>query len=98
MQAAATRPATAARRRRADNLNATPHLAAVDDTGLLAALPIAAAVIERGKGGSYKVAAHNGRFLDLVERSNCTALDWSEANCLKNGPIAGLLGKFFEGA
>jgi diguanylate cyclase (GGDEF)-like protein len=97
MQAAVTRPATAVRRRRADNLSATPHLAIADDTGLLDALPIAAAVIERANDGCFKVAAHNGRFLDLVERSNCTALDWNEADCLKNGPIADQLGQFFDG-
>jgi len=46
MQAAARRPATE-RRRGADKMSATPHLAIADDTGLLDALPIAAAVIER---------------------------------------------------
>jgi diguanylate cyclase (GGDEF)-like protein len=79
-------------------LSATPHLAIADDTGLLDALPIAAAVIERASDGCFKVAAHNGRFLDLVERSNCTALDWNEADCLKSGPIADQLVKFFDGS
>lgn len=77
---------------------ATPHLAAADDTGLLDALPIAAAVIELGNNRSFTVAAHNSRFIDLVERSNCTALNWNEAHCLKNGPIADLLRKFFDGS
>src|SRR5690349_16000168 len=97
MPAAAARPTTAERRRRADNLSVKPHLATADDAGLLDALPIAAAVIERGKDGSFEVAAHNSRFIDLVERSNCTALDWNDAHCLKNGPIADLLKSFFDG-
>jgi diguanylate cyclase (GGDEF)-like protein len=77
---------------------ATPHLAAAGDTGLLDALPIAAAIVELGKDGSFSVAAHNSRFIDLVKRSNCTALDWNDAHCLKNGPIADLLRKFFDGS
>jgi diguanylate cyclase (GGDEF)-like protein len=98
MQAAATRPATAARHRRAaDNLSAKPHLAPADDGGLLSALPIAAAVIERVEDGSFRVISHNSRFLDTVERSACTALDWNQAECLKSGPIAELLCKFFDG-
>jgi diguanylate cyclase (GGDEF)-like protein len=87
----------AARHRRTDNLGVKPHLAAADDTGLLDALPIAAAVIERKKNGAFNVAAHNSRFLGLVERSNCTALDWNHAQCLKSGPIADLLHGFFSG-
>src|SRR4051794_6345052 len=98
MQAAATRPATAARRRRADNMTAKPHLAIADETGLLDALPIAAAVMERAKDGSFRVVSHNTRFLDMVERSTCTALDWNQADCLKSGPIAELLSSFFDGA
>ena len=98
MQAAASRPADLARHRRADNLSATPHLAAADDAGLLDALPIAAAVIERGQDHSFDVAAHNSRFVELVERSNCTALDWNQADCLKTGPIAELLCNFFDGS
>lgn len=96
MQAAATRPATTSGGRRADNLSATPHHAAADDTGLLDALPIAAAVIERTGDGSFRVVAHNSRFLATVERSSCTALDWNDADCLKGGPIADLLCNFFD--
>jgi diguanylate cyclase (GGDEF)-like protein len=68
-----------------------------DDTGLLNALPIAAAVIERDRDAALKVTAHNSRFLDMIEHSTCTALDWNDADCLKSGPIADLLQKFFEG-
>ncbi|MFL6735912.1 MAG: putative bifunctional diguanylate cyclase/phosphodiesterase [Sphingomonas sp.] len=97
MPAAATRPMAAARHGRTDKMSVEPHLSAADDTGLLDALPIAAAVIERGKKGAFEVAAHNSRFVDLVERSNCTALNWSDAQCLKSGPIADLLHGFFRG-
>ena len=79
-------------------MSATPHLAIADDTGLLDALPIAAAVIERAEDRSFSVALHNSRFLELVERSSCTALDWNHADCLKEGPIAALLHDFFDGA
>ena len=78
-------------------MSAIPHLVTADDTGLLDALPIAAAIIERTPKGDLKVAAHNGRFLETVRYSSCTALDWNEADCLKEGPIAELLQKFFEG-
>jgi diguanylate cyclase (GGDEF)-like protein len=97
MQAAATRPAFAPGHRRVDNLSATPHLAVADDAGLLDALPIAAAVIERASDESFSVVAHNGRFDEMVARSNCTALDWNQADCLKSGPIADLLRSFFSG-
>src|SRR5437763_6960592 len=96
MQAAASRPPTR-RPRRADNMSAKPHLAIADDTGLLDALPIAAAVVERSDDGALRVTAHNSRFLDTVEQSNCSALDWNEADCLKSGPIAEVLQSFFDG-
>ena len=98
MQAAASRPGRVQQLPRAERSNATPHLAAVDDTGLLNALPIAAAIIERTSKGLLRVTAHNDRFIDTVERSNCTAVDWNDADCLKNGPIADLIQRFFEGS
>jgi diguanylate cyclase (GGDEF)-like protein len=65
---------------------------------LLGALPIAAAIIERTDNKkSLRVAAHNGRFLDAVKRSTCTALDWNEADCLKSGLISDLIHNFFKG-
>ena len=97
MQAAATRPAGTPRYRRTDRLNAIPPLAAAGDIGLLDALPIAAAVIERHDDGSLKVAAHNSRFDDAVQRSNCKSLDWNDAECLKTGPIAELIQNYFTG-
>src|SRR4051812_47258645 len=97
MQAAAARPAGIPRLRRTDRLKATPHLLAADHSGLLNALPIAAAVIERTSEQALKVVAHNDRFVEAVERSSCTALDWNQADCLKAGPIAELIQNFFDG-
>src|SRR5689334_938364 len=97
MQAAASRARVTTKRRRTNTIGAKPHLATADDTGLLNALPIAAAVIERDARGDFKVAAYNSRFFNTVEQSACTAIDWNEAECLKSGPIAELLVKFFDG-
>src|SRR5437762_12512639 len=98
MQAAATRATGVQRLRRSDRLNATPHLVAADDLGLLNALPIAAAIIERTDDKKLKVAAHNSRFVEAVQKSSCTALDWNDADCLKGGPIAEVIQNFFDGA
>jgi diguanylate cyclase (GGDEF)-like protein len=97
MQAAASRSAAPVRRRRADNSGAKPHLATAGDIGLLDALPIAAAIVERAATGALKITAHNSRFLDTVQQSSCNALDWNEAHCLKSGAIADILHNFFEG-
>src|SRR5579864_2476227 len=97
MQAAASRAARAQSPRRTDRSNATPHFVAADDLGLLNALPIAAAIIERRDDKNLKVAAHNGRFVEAVQKSSCTALDWNEADCLKGGPIAEMIQNFFDG-
>ena len=75
-----------------------PHLVSADDSGLLDALPIAAAIVERTAKGKLKVAAHNSRFTSTVEHSTCTALDWDDADCLKSGPIADMIQSFFSGA
>ena len=98
MQAAANRSLSAPRRQRTDNRSAKPHLAVADDVGLLNALPIAAAVIERQPAGALKVLASNGRFSETVQQSTCTALDWNDAQCLKGGAIADLLQNFFAGS
>ena len=98
MQAAAHRLPRSERQRRTDNSGAKPHIATADDTGLLDALPIAAAIIERAAGAKLTVAAHNSRFFDTVQLSACTASDWNEADCLKSGPIAELLQAFFDGS
>jgi len=98
MQAAVTRPPAVPRQRRADNLSAKPHIVIAGDDGLLDALPIAAAVIERQADRSLKVTVHNARFLDTVHQSTCSALNWNDADCLKEGPIAEVLHGFFDGS
>jgi len=72
-----------------------PHLATADDAALLGALPIAAAIIGMGDDGSLNVLSHNNRFKDTVELSTCTALNWNDAECLRDGPISDLLHAFF---
>src|SRR5205823_5848811 len=73
------------------------HVATADDAGLLDALPIGAAVIGRQDDRCVKVVAYNSRFFETVKESSCTAPDWNEADCLRSGPIADLLQKFFDG-
>jgi diguanylate cyclase (GGDEF)-like protein len=48
-----------------------------------------------GDDGSLNVLSHNNRFKDTVELSTCTALNWNDADCLRDGPIASLLQDFF---
>ena len=64
---------------------------------MLAALPIAAAIIERTPEGQLRVTAHNDKFVDAVYRSTCTATDWNEADCLKTGAIADVVQRFLDG-
>lgn len=61
---------------------------------MLDAMPIAAAVIGKAAKG-LKVLSYNDRFKDTVELSTCAALDWSNADCLRDGAIADLLKGFF---
>ena len=65
MQAAASRTPASSRRRRTDNPRAVVRLPAVDDTGLLEALPIAAAIFS-SRNGKLWVDAANVRFLELA--------------------------------
>jgi diguanylate cyclase (GGDEF)-like protein len=97
MQAAASRSPAAPKQRRAENPGAKPHIATADATGLLDALPIAAAIIERQADRCLKIAAYNSRFYETVRNSTCTALDWNEADCLKSGAVAELIQNFFDG-
>jgi diguanylate cyclase (GGDEF)-like protein len=95
MQAAEQRTGSRIRARRSDT-SALPAIAASDDLALLRALPIAAAVIGRGKGGRPAILAHNDRFATTIALSTCTTTDWNDADCLKKGPIAELLDRYFE--
>ncbi len=97
MRAATNRLTGPARQRRTQNSGAQPHLATADDTALLGALPIAAAVIAQDDAGAVRVLAHNSRFRETVAQSTCATLEWDQADCLKSGPIAELLTNFFDG-
>ena len=96
MQAAINRLSGGSSVRQGDKPRAKPHLATADDAALLGALPIAAAIIGQS-GTDLNLLAYNDRFKDTVELSTCTALDWSSADCLRDGPIADLLREFFAG-
>ena len=84
MQAAVNRLPDRQPIRQGDKSRAKPHLATADDAALLGALPIAAAVIGRVKT-RLRVLSYNERFRDTVELSTCTALDWDDAECLREG-------------
>ena len=95
MQAAEQRSGVPTRARKRDLPAVSPPLATAQDTALLDALPIAAAVIGLTEASTLKVLAHNSRFLEVVEGSTCTAINWDEAECLHSGPIAALFEEFF---
>ena len=95
MQAAEQRSGRPTRARGSDRRGFNPAVATADDSALLGALPIAAAIIGRDGQGSLKVLAHNSRFLDTISQSTCTAADWNEAECLKGGAVAELFDEFF---
>lgn len=94
MQAAINRLPSGTSARQGVKSRARPHIATADDAALLAALPIAAAIIGNNDEGLV-VLAYNDRFKDTVELSTCTALNWNDADCLRDGPISDLLKEFF---
>ena len=96
MQAAARRLPGEKSTRRGHNPTHKPPLITADDTALLSALPIAAAILTRTEDRQLQVLAHNSRFAETVERSSCEALNWDEADCLKSGPIGELLQGYFD--
>ena len=94
MQAAVNRLPNRKTGRQGENHHAKAHLATGDDAALLGALPIAAAVIGN-QDGCLKVLDYNDRFMETVELSTCKAIDWNDADCLKDGMIAEVLREFF---
>jgi diguanylate cyclase (GGDEF)-like protein len=95
MQAAVNRLPNRRTGRQGEHSHAKAHLATGDDAALLGALPIAAAVIGN-KEGCLKVLDYNDRFKETVELSTCKAIDWNDADCLKDGAIAAVLREFFD--
>ena len=72
--------------------------AGADHETLLNALPIASAVIGRKPDRRLCLVSYNQRFADAVESSTCTVgIQAEEKACLKSGPIADLLARFFAG-
>jgi len=98
MPAAVHRLRSVDTRGRTDAHSPKPHLATADDTSLLGALPIAAAIVERHEDNRLVITAHNSRFFETVRDSSCIADDWNEADCLKSGPISDLIHRFFDGS
>ncbi len=96
MQAAAKRLPGERKARRGQSPTPLPHLVTADDTALLGALPIAAAIIGKRDDNCLMVLASNHCFSDTVAASTCDALDWNQADCLKEGPIATLIARFFD--
>jgi len=94
MQAAVNRLPNRKTGRQGENHHVKAHLATGDDAALLGALPIAAAVIGN-QDGCLKVLDYNDRFIETVELSTCRAIDWNDADCLKDGAIAEVLREFF---
>ena len=92
MQSASERNGRPTRTRRTDAPGAKPHLATADDTALLSALPIAAAIIALGEGKA-QILAQNQRFSDTLGRNRDDS--WSNGSWLDEGPVAELFREFF---
>jgi len=92
MQSASERNGRPTRTRRTDSPGAKPHLATADDTALLSALPIAAAIIAL-RDGKAEILAQNQRFSDTVRRNRGES--WCNGEWLEEGPVAELFDKFF---
>ncbi len=96
MQAAANRLRAPLKGPWENSSDRTTQDVSANDTSLLLALPIAAAIIASGQDRALHVVAYNDRFTEVVAQSTCSALDWNDADCLKSGVIAELLTKFFD--
>jgi diguanylate cyclase (GGDEF)-like protein len=92
MQSASERNGRPTRTRRTDAPGAKPHLATADDTALLSALPIAAAIIAL-RDGKAEILAQNQRFSDTLGRNRDDS--WSNGKWLDEGPVAELFNEFF---
>ena len=92
MQSAAERNGRPTRTRRTDAPGAKPHLATADDTALLSALPIAAAIIAI-RDGKSEILAQNQRFSETLGRNRDET--WNNGKWLDEGPVAQLFDEFF---
>jgi diguanylate cyclase (GGDEF)-like protein len=91
MQSASERHGKPTRARRSDSPVPQPHLAAADDTGLLAALPIAAAIVVKGPRSQPNLVAQNERFEAMIAlQSLCGRRDF-----MKSTGVRKLFAEFF---
>jgi diguanylate cyclase (GGDEF)-like protein len=70
---------------------------AADDGALLAALPIAAAVIARGKDRALTLCAYNRRFQKTIERSSLPEFSVVADICLRTGPLHDHVQRWLDG-
>ncbi len=96
MQAASNRLPESRNGRQGDRPGALPHLVTADDTALLGALPIAAAVVGKREDGCFLLLASNQRFADTVQESTCTPQGGNQAARLHGGPMTEVLQQFFD--
>jgi diguanylate cyclase (GGDEF)-like protein len=98
MQPAAKLAPGLPRSRRTRHNDGNPY-AFAEDVALLAALPIAAAIIERSSADGLVATATNERFSNLVTRTSASAFAWDEGcRVPAKGPFTDLLADFFSGA
>jgi diguanylate cyclase (GGDEF)-like protein len=96
MQAATHALPVSPKRRQGSSNGAAPH-ASADDLALLAALPIAAAIVEE-HDASFLATAQNDRFTEMVARTSATAFSWDNGQKKPDdGPVTRLLQDFFAG-
>jgi diguanylate cyclase (GGDEF)-like protein len=97
MQAAAKLAPGSPNPRNRKQRGAIPY-AFAEDVALLAALPIAAAIIEQSEEEGFVATARNDRFSDLVTRTSAAAFAWDEGcRVPAEGPFTLLLEEFFSG-
>jgi len=81
---------------RTANFDASPPFSPADDSGVLSALPIAAAIVERSTEGGLHIAGHNERFATLPWSIPGKRAD-DHQSVVEEGPLATLLQAFFKG-
>ncbi|QIK79484.1 bifunctional diguanylate cyclase/phosphodiesterase [Sphingomonas piscis] len=97
MQAAAQLSSGSPKSRRTTEKGGNPY-ALAEDVALLAALPIAAAIIEQSDTEGFVATASNQRFSDLVTRTSAAAFAWDKGcRVPSEGPFTLLLYEFFSG-
>ena len=94
MQAATHRLPAADGQRRADNSYADPPSVAAEDSSLLAALPVAAAIVGLTPAGILKLLERNGRFDEVIAQTEDAALMSGDFSACTHLQIAQLMTAF----